>query len=454
MSSLSYQEIDSAFAKTPLFDGKDWIYAPEPFKLTTTQSEELHAIGIACLQFYEALNALYTKLKEAKPILRNGQLDADWALHYLEQGKPEYLLNHAISKKVRTLLPPVIRPDLLLTDKGWILTELDSVPGGIGLTAFLYALYEKNTNLLGSKKAFIEYFWKALMTNSGKQELLIVVSEEASTYRPEMEWLAKELGDKYPTKVISPEELDSLDLKDQLVYRFWELFDLPNLPSIRNIFQRIEEGELTVKPAMKHHLEEKMSLALFHHPRLKKYWQQSIGKRSRKLLSQIIPLTWAVDASTIPVNANLWGPEVDGSPLANWNELSEAGKADRNLILKRSGFAEDCWGARSVTLGNDVSQEQWSLKLKEAINDWGRSPYVLQNFHKPSLSNHSVFTSKNEIELRKGRTRICPYFFIFDNTANFAGALATFCPSDKKIIHGMSDAALLPCAIEPNCANQ
>jgi hypothetical protein len=25
------------------------------------------------------------------------------------------------------------------------------------------------------------------------------------------------------------------------------------------------------------------------------------------------------------------------------------------------------------------------------------------------------------------------------------GALATFCPPDKKIIHGMQDAALLPC---------
>jgi hypothetical protein len=26
-----------------------------------------------------------------------------------------------------------------------------------------------------------------------------------------------------------------------------------------------------------------------------------------------------------------------------------------------------------------------------------------------------------------------------------SGALATFCPPDKKIIHGMTDAALLPC---------
>ena len=28
-----------------------------------------------------------------------------------------------------------------------------------------------------------------------------------------------------------------------------------------------------------------------------------------------------------------------------------------------------------------------------------------------------------------------------------SGALATFCPPDKKIIHGMQDAALLPCVV-------
>jgi len=33
---------------------------------------------------------------------------------------------------------------------------------------------------------------------------------------------------------------------------------------------------------------------------------------------------------------------------------------------------------------------------------------------------------------------------VIDGTARLSGALATFCPPDKKIIHGMQDAALLP----------
>jgi hypothetical protein len=49
--------------------------------------------------------------------------------------------------------------------------------------------------------------------------------------------------------------------------------------------------------------------------------------------------------------------------------------------------------------------------------------------------------------MEAGRLRLCPYFFNREGQAKLAGALATFCPPDKKIIHGMQDAALLPCRV-------
>ena len=45
---------------------------------------------------------------------------------------------------------------------------------------------------------------------------------------------------------------------------------------------------------------------------------------------------------------------------------------------------------------------------------------------------------------KAGRLRLCPYYFVVGGKARLSGALATFCPPDKKIIHGMVDAALLP----------
>jgi len=52
-----------------------------------------------------------------------------------------------------------------------------------------------------------------------------------------------------------------------------------------------------------------------------------------------------------------------------------------------------------------------------------------------------------EAVAKAGRLRLCPYYFVIGGQARLSGALATFCPPDKKIIHGMVDAALLPCRV-------
>src|SRR5271169_4536354 len=47
-------------------------------------------------------------------------------------------------------VPAVIRPDLILTEDAFALSELDSVPGGIGLTSWLNQTYSAlGDNMLG-----------------------------------------------------------------------------------------------------------------------------------------------------------------------------------------------------------------------------------------------------------------------------------------------------------------
>jgi hypothetical protein len=47
--------------------------------------------------------------------------------------------------------------------------------------------------------------------------------------------------------------------------------------------------------------------------------------------------------------------------------------------------------------------------------------------------------------------RLCPYYFVSGDwgrpQAKLGGVLATICPADKKIIHGMRDAIMAPCAV-------
>ena len=88
--------------------------------------------------------------------------------------------------------------------------------------------------------------------------------------------------------------------------------------------------------------------------------------------------------------------------------------------------------------------------MDAALAGFAHSPCVLQRYHKPKVveSNYYDFTSGQLVPM-PGRVRLCPYYFIVGEgdaaRAQLGGVLATICPADKKIIHGMRDAILAPC---------
>jgi hypothetical protein len=47
----------------------------------------------------------------------------------------------------------------------------------------------------------------------------------------------------------------------------------------------------------------------------------------------------------------------------------------------------------------------------------------------------------------QSRVRLCPYYFVTGDDVKLGGVLATIVPADKKILHGMTDAMLVPCAV-------
>ncbi|HLP77782.1 MAG TPA: hypothetical protein VK327_12790, partial [Candidatus Paceibacterota bacterium] len=118
-----------------LFAGLDWRVSPVPFSLRPQLSKELDSLGRVLLQFYRAVNLLYRKSVEGK--------QPEWVARWLDLGKPAELIELQRSAAFKNEVPRVIRPDLLLTDNGFSVTELDSVPGGIGLTAWLNQTYSK-----------------------------------------------------------------------------------------------------------------------------------------------------------------------------------------------------------------------------------------------------------------------------------------------------------------------
>ena len=99
-----------------------------------------------------------------------------------------------------------------------------------------------------------------------------------------------------------------------------------------------------------------------------------------------------------------------------------------------------------------MPQREWAAAVNEAIADFGKSPWILQRYHKPRRMDHEWFDFDNrKLVTMSGRVRLCPYYFVNgDNDVNLGGVLATICPADKKIIHGMRDAILTSCAVSKN----
>ncbi len=476
MPELSHETIQSALARQPLFEAKTWQLSPQAWKLTPEQLKQLEEIGTACLEFHQALETLYLRSAAGKNLLRNKPLLAPWVAEYLDRGKPEHLVAHARDPRNRGVFPTVLRPDLLLTDDGFAMTELDSVPGGIGLTAFLNRLYATgsadavpastaaDSGIVGANDEMIRRFHAslaALRPEVRNPLIALVVSDEAGTYRPEMEWLAYQLqlqgkrvfclepDDVFPLGTTLCFDVEGNPEKIDVVYRFFELFDLENIRTAKFFFEAWAAGEVAMAPPMRPFQEEKLSFALFHHHLLADFWAESLGRGSLKLLKEIIPATWVMDTSPLPPGAVLEGPRVGGRALTDWRQLAAASQKERDLIIKISGYHETAWGARSVVLGSDCSREEWQSGVDIAVADAPAHLHILQEYRKPRRALHPVFSKEEGHPVREtsGRLRLCPYYFVVDGVPKLSGALATFCPPDKKIIHGMQDAALLPSGI-------
>jgi hypothetical protein len=450
--------IRAALPEAGLFDGQSWRISPEPFALGPELAREFDSLGRVLLQFYRAVNLLYRRSAEGKA--------APWIHELLDRGKPPELIALQRHPTFKNELPRVIRPDILLAEEGFAISELDSVPGGIGLTQWLnqtYAALEsrspepstpdsapdtRNSKLetrnspagvlggaTGMSEGFAGIFGDA-------RRVQIVVSEESASYRPEMAWLVSQLE---PTRFVVRDTKYFEFAPGDAVYRFFELFDLANVGNSGRIFELASGKAIRLTPPPKPIFEEKLLFALLWNRNLRDYWRQELGESFFNRLLGHVPRTWILDPTPLPPSAAYPGLE-----LTDWRQLKNLSQRERELILKVSGFSERAWGARGVFLGNDLSSADWSAAVDQALAAWSHSPWVLQRFHRPRLVEASWYDfDANRVVPMPGRVRLCPYFFVHGEgdaaRPKLGGVLATIVPADKKIVHGMKDGILAPC---------
>jgi hypothetical protein len=423
--------IRRAFPEEGFFTDKDWLLSPDPFPIELQFERELEQLGHRLFVFQRACNQLYQlSVKGKQPA---------WIARYLDAGKPKELVELSRQKNFRDDLPRIIRPDLILTDEGYTIAELDSVPGGIGLTAWLNQTYATLGNeIIGGAEGMVDGF-NSVLPRCGD----IVISSEAGTYRPEMEWIAARLKDRHPEcewRVVAAENYQPEPGHD--VYRFFELFDLPNIPNIQRTLDGAREGKIRVTPPIKPYLEEKMWFALFWMQPLREFWRRELGEKYFRQLQKVIPYSWLLDPTPLPQHAVI--PRLE---IQDWREAAKFSQKDRDLLLKISGFSPLGWGSRGISLGSDLAHSEWEKRIENALATFETSPTILQKFHKGKLFEHRYWEpDSTELKTMKGRVRLCPYFFVEPDKVKLRGALATIVPADKKFLHGMRDAIMVPSA--------
>src|SRR6059058_2534898 len=151
--------IRNAFPKEGLFAEKDWLISPDAFPIEKKFLSEIEQLGHRLFVFQRACNQLYQLSVKGK--------QPEWIARYLDAGKPKELIEFSRRKEIRGDLPRVIRPDLILTNKGYIIAEMDSVPGGIGLTGWLNQTYSTfDSEIIGGADGMLEGF-HAVLPNGG-----------------------------------------------------------------------------------------------------------------------------------------------------------------------------------------------------------------------------------------------------------------------------------------------
>jgi hypothetical protein len=441
--------IRAAFPKEGLFAEKEWLLSPDAFPIEKKFLADLEQLGHRLFVFQRACNQLYQlSIKGKQP---------EWVAQYLDAGKPREVIEFSRCKEIRDELPRIIRPDLILTDKGYIIAEIDSVPGGIGLTGWLNHTYSTfDSEIIGGANGMMDGF-QAVLPNGGD----IVISQESATYRPEMQWVAARLNQRaatesddfgsvrkiasagitdpsYGWRIVSAENYQPQD--GRAVYRFFELFDLPNIPGIENTLRANAEGRITITPPIKPYLEEKMWFALFWLQPLREFWRRELGDKYFSKLQEVIPYSWLLDPTPLPQHGVI--PRLE---IHDWREAAKFSQKDRDLLLKVSGFSPLGWGSRGIALGSDLPHAEWEKRIDHALATFKSSPTILQKFHKGALfEHHYCDAGSGELKAMKGRVRLCPYYFVESDRVKLRGALATIVPADKKFLHGMSEAILVP----------
>lgn len=380
-----------------------FLVSPEPFFLSKEETRELSRIGQDVTAFMSAANELY-----------RGEADIH---NLLNRGKPTIL------REVQDISYLFVRPDLLITDKGFSICEIETSPFGLALAELLNRSYRT----VGFETMVREGILQEFIAQNTPSHGSIVYSEKTSSYEGQLRYLAEKVFSGTGRQWVA-EQVDFALGKDyQNAYRGFYPYEYLTDMFVYGLVNSAYEGRLGFVPSFTPHMEEKALLSLLWDGRWESFLRGQLGRTSLEHLREVVPPTWVVGQEQYFVPGLPYG-------ISSSEELAGVSKAKRGFVLKKSGFSNGSSWAEGVNFLQEKSTDKARTLLIAAAQD-EQSLYVIQEF-KPSKEFPMSYNKENHvIEQMRARIRLTPYFsMVPGDEGKLIAIKATGC-EDTNYIH-------------------
>lgn len=376
-----------------------------PFYLSKEQANEVGTIGVDITGFFHAADELYRTEGVVHELLDTGKPDI-----FLLDRPAEYIF---------------VRPDMVITEDGFAVCEIETSPFGLALADILNRAYigAGFETVVGEK--VLETYLKASTPNEGT----VVFSNKTKSYAGQMEYLARRLlsgaGRNWRSSIASDTDLNNA----ASIYRGFYLSEIETDPSIKILLDSSDSRGILSLPSHTPHIEEKAILSFIWDKRFEKKLKSQLGAASYAHLRRVIPPTWIV------------GQEKYFAPgLPNGYEssadLAKLSRRARAFVLKSSGFSStSSWAEGVYFLGKKSAVVDEEMLLKAAADK--TALHVVQAMRKGKDYRIQYTEDGRQIPMN-ARIRLTPYFATNSSRqGELVAAKATGC-ENTDLIHASS----------------
>lgn len=383
-------------------DNFNFRVSPKPFKLTKAQKEEMLNIGKAVCDYMDACIELYKKDEYVRTVLNRGKPDS-----LIDVEEPKYMF---------------LRPDLILTEDGFSICEIETSPFGLALAEVLNRTYgNEGFDPLVNQNDLSNYI-QSCIAETGT----IAYSDKVKSFGGQLDFLAEQVfsgtNTNWNSRNITGKEVE----KAKEIYRAFYLSEAVKNPEVASFL--LESHNFI--PSRTPQFEEKALMAFIWDKRYTDYFRKALGQSSFDVLRKAIPKTWILGEEDY-VDGGLPGGASTSIQVAS------LGKKQRRIVLKKSGFDDGSSWGESVVFLHKKGAGYATECVQKGLED-SNHLYVMQEFRTGKDVDMQYFDENNNGQLvtMTSRIRLTPYFsYIGKSKGKLIAVKVTGCDRSAELIH-------------------